>query len=116
MSRAPTSGAHHIHVGTDKNGFIVLDATSGDVVWSRMEPLAICTDSGKHRPCEVYSTALVLPRPRPPGWSQKIRVQGSEDGTVRAFDAATGEHTCIWNKTVGAEVNGSPVANPLNAS
>jgi len=109
------SGAHHIHIGSDNNSFVALDAASGDVVWSRMEPTTACADSGKNRPCEVYSSALILPWPggiRPGTW--QVRVEGSEDGTIRAFDATTGGH--IWNKTVGGEANCSPVANPQNGS
>jgi outer membrane protein assembly factor BamB len=113
VSRTHT-GAHHVHIGSDNNSFIALDAASGAVVWSRAGPIATCLDSGKSRPCEAYSTALIVPWPgESPGW-RDVRVQGSEDGTVRAFDAATGEH--IWNKTVGGEANCSPVADPQNAS
>jgi outer membrane protein assembly factor BamB len=119
VSRTPT-GAHHIHIGSDNNSFIALDAASGDVVWSNMERSATCVDSGTRfrdgRPCEVYSTALVLPRSGLllEKGRRDVRIQGSEDGIIRAFDAATGDH--IWSKTVGEEANGSPVANPANNS
>ena len=106
------TGDYHIHIGSDNNSFIALEATRGGAVWSQLEPSSTCIDSGKHRPCEVYSTALITPGVA--GKVEQLRVQGSEDGLLRAFDAATGDH--VWNVTIGKEVNGSPVQNPLNAS
>ncbi len=109
------TGSHHVHIGSDNNSFIALDAASGDVVWTQLEPAAECIDSGAARPCEVYSAALIVPWPTSSGAGpHDVRIQGSEDGTIRAFDAASGEH--IWNKTVGDEANGSPVVNPANGS
>lgn len=106
------AGDHHIHIGSDNNSFIALQATSGHAVWWQPESSSSCIDSGKRRPCEVYSTALILPGPA--ASAVHLRIQGSEDGLLRAFDAATGDH--LWNVTIGKEVNGSPVANPLNTS
>jgi outer membrane protein assembly factor BamB len=118
-ARVSTDG-RHIHIGTDNNTFIMLSADRGEMVWAKPEPYAVCVDKARpvaeqNRPCEVYSTALLV---------GSLRIQGSEDGFVRAFREATGD--LEWSVAVGAgcggsddlchQVNGSPVLNPTNAS
>lgn len=107
-----------IHGANDNNTFFALDTSTGTEEWLEMAPNATCPDSstGKTRPCEVYSLALLVPFD-----GQTVRLQGSEDGHVRAWTAATGQ--LLWDKDIGGQskgmlvaANGSPVLNPSNAS
>lgn len=104
-----------IHAGTDNNTFFALHTADGSALWNYSAPTATCVDGDLHRPCEVYSTALLVACPGCTGDPGRIlRIEGSEDGNARAFDAATG--ALIWRVEFGAEVNGSPVVNPSNSS
>ena len=101
-----------IHASTDNNTFVMLDADSGEMVWSALEPPALCVDHARpvgqqNRPCEVYSTPLLVE-----SGSGELRIQGSEDGKVRAFDAANGH--LEWSVDLGDQANGSPALSPVN--
>ena len=106
-----SSDEHSVHFGTDNNSFVALAADTGALLWSRSVPYSVCIDPAKpagqqERPCEVYSTALLA--------GGFLRIQGSEDGQVRAFDATTG--AMEWSVAIGEQANGSPVVNPTNSS
>jgi len=101
-----------IHTGTDNNTFIAINASSGQAVWTRMETAATCKDGTHYRPCEVYSTALLVSSET--AERHMVRIQGSEDGIVRALQADSG--AVLWTAELGSEANGSPVLSPSNKS
>ena len=89
-----------LHSATDNNTFFALPLRSGgEPAWTLRRPSVVCTDTPvRLRACEIYSTALLL---------RGMRLQGSEDGHMRALEAATGK--VLWDFTAGGMVNGAPV-------
>eukprot|EP00038_Savillea_parva_P012083 m.202138 g.202138 ORF g.202138 m.202138 type:complete len:414 (-) comp21684_c0_seq1:353-1594(-) len=102
-----------VHLGTDNNTFVAVRTADGTLAWNYSAPSSLaCLNRGKNTTCEVYATALLVPWPGHA--NATIRIQGSEDGHVRAFDAASG--ALVWDVDLGSEVDGTAVVNPVNGS
>ena len=47
-----------LHGGNDNNTFFAVNASTGETIWTSLQPYALCPDSGHMRPCEVYSLPI----------------------------------------------------------
>ena len=107
MRSSPVVSQGLLHIGTDNGTFAALDAETGARVWSHAPaattPAVVCYDAYYpptfHRPCEVYSSALL---------HAGYRFQGSEDNNTRCFNASTG--ALLWARPAGGDVDGTAVA------
>ena len=98
-----------LHIGMDNGTFAALDAQSGNVVWSHNGSALLCYDTDYpptyFRPCEVYSSALLV---------GGRRFQGSEDNHTRCFNASTGE--LLWTRAALGNVDGTAVQGAAGTS